>query len=202
MESKKYLAGYIAGGLLLINSVKAAELFIEYKDWQIVKDNILKNNIFQLRTKSALSRICSEVISRLKHLSTNELEFLVIAVYQEQGYLLWIAICRRYKIIAEFALEVLRANFLKMDLTLYSESFDFFFESKVEYNPELESIRDSTKYKMKQVLFKMLKEAEIVNEVNLINQIFISKDFYRAIQQDKKEDILYLPIYEPNAKGI
>ncbi len=55
------------------------------------------------------SRKCREIVSRLQTLNDEELRFLVGADNREQGYMLWIAACRRYTFIGEFAVEVLRS---------------------------------------------------------------------------------------------
>jgi hypothetical protein len=147
---------FITGSLFRHESVKLAALYIDLGDWNSVRDKVIAENLLQTRTLNTLKRVCLEVISRLRTLSPGELECLVEGSHQEQAYLLWLAVCRRYRFIADFAVEVLRERYitLKGDLTL--DDFDSFFNRKSEWHLELDEITPSTRGKLRQVLFKML----------------------------------------------
>ncbi len=115
----KYLMSFSTGGLFLAESARIAELFLRLEDWSLVKKQVHASNLLQARTQSSLNRVCREAISRLKILSNQELRFLVEANRQEQGYLLWIAVCRRYDFLGDFAIEVLRKlPFMETDLPM------------------------------------------------------------------------------------
>jgi hypothetical protein len=93
-------------------------------------------------------------ISRLRTLGPDELEFLVAASHQEQAYLLWLATCRQYRFIADFAVEVLRERYITLKNDLTHEDFDSFFNRKSEWHEELDRIAPATGSKLRQVLFK------------------------------------------------
>ena len=44
------------------------------------------------------------------------------------------------------------------------EDFDVFFNSKLQWHEELEGIAETTRHKLRQVLFKMLVEANFINK--------------------------------------
>ncbi|MEP6957936.1 MAG: BrxA family protein [Nitrospirota bacterium] len=92
---------FTTGGIFHRESVKIATLYLELRDWDAVRDKVLSDNLLQARTRETSKRLCREIISRLNKLSSHELNLLVHATSQEQGYLLWIAVCRRYKFIAD-----------------------------------------------------------------------------------------------------
>ena len=112
MDNNKYRMSFTTGGLFHRESVKLAALYLDVGDWNSVRDKVIAENLLQTRTLNTLRRVCREVVSRLRTLTRGELECLVESSQQEQGYLLWLAVCRRYRFIADFAVEVLRERYM------------------------------------------------------------------------------------------
>lgn len=88
MNNDRYSTSFTTGSLFLRESVKLAELYLDLSDWNSVRDKVIVENLLQARTLNTLKRVCREVISRLKTLSSVELEFLIEGSHQEQAYLL------------------------------------------------------------------------------------------------------------------
>jgi hypothetical protein len=76
----------------------------------------------------------------------------------EQKQLLWLAVCKRYAYIREFSVEVLNEKYLRLDYELTEFDYDVFFSRKADWHIELDKLTDSTRKKLKQVLFRMLRE--------------------------------------------
>jgi hypothetical protein len=134
-------------------------------------------------------------------LNTEELGFLVEANHQEQSYLLWLAICRRYEFIADFAVEVIRERYISLKADLSNEEFDSFFYRKSEWHPELDQIQPATRTKLRQVLFKILREADLLTANNMINAALLSPRLLEVISKGPQTDALYFPVLEPDLKG-
>ncbi|MBF0232704.1 MAG: DUF1819 family protein [Desulfamplus sp.] len=196
----KYLMSFTVGGLFYQEAVSAADLYIKSKDWTNVREEILKTNLFQVRTQNSLERICREVLSRLKLLSPEQLKIIQDGSRQEQLQMLWIAVCKRYSFIRDFAIEVIREKFLLMDYALSEEDYAIFFDTKAEWHEELEKLKSSTKKKLKQVLFRILREAEITSEVNIILPSILTKRVTRALVSDKYELYIVLPVSDRDFK--
>jgi hypothetical protein len=193
---------FSTGGLFHAESVKLANLFLESRDWNSVRDNVISNNLLQSRTLSTSKRNCREIISRLKHLGPNELDLLVDGSPQEQGYLLWIAVCRRYRFIADFAIEVLRERYITLRSDLCHEDLDSFFNRKSEWHTELDEIRPATRNKLRQVLFKILREADLLTANNTINAAMLSPRLLDAIPRGCRRDVLFFPTFESDLRGM
>ena len=178
-----------------------AALFLEFGNWDTVRNTILTENLLQTRTLTSAQRVCREVISRLKTLNPSELDLLVQGTAQEQGYLLWIAICRCYKFIADFAVEIIRERYLGLKIDLHYEDFDSFFNKKSEWHPELDTIQPATRNKLRQVLFKILRDAELLNANNTINTALLSPRLLEAIPSGNRRDILFFPMSPPALEG-
>ena len=202
MNTVKYSMSFTAGSIFFQESVKFAELYLEFGDWDETKNYIIHQNILQARTLNTSKRICTEIISRLKTMNKQELEFLLDSSSQDQAYLLWLAICRRYQFIGDFAIEVLRERFISLKTDLNYIDFDSFFNQKSEWHVELENIKSSTRNKLRQVLFKILREADLLTENNLINVATLSPSLIEIICQNDKREILYFPLFESNLQGM
>lgn len=198
----RYSKSFTTGSLFHRESVKLAALYLELGDWNAVRDKVISNNLLQTRTLNTLKRVCREVISRLKTLSIEELDFLVEANPQEQGYLLWLATCRRYRFIADFAIEVLRERYITLKTDVNHEDFDSFFNRKSEWHAELDAIQPTTRNKLRQVLFRILREAGLLASNNIINAAILSPRLLNAIPHNNRRDVLFLPVFESDLKGM
>jgi hypothetical protein len=202
MKTDRYTMSFTTGGLFHHESVDLAALYLELGDWDTVREKVIADNLLQTRTISTLKRVCQEITSRLKMLNHTELEFLVEGSRQEQGYVLWLAVCRRYQFIADFAAEVLRERYITLKADLSPEEFDTFFNRKSEWHLELDEITPATRSKLRQVLFKMLREAELLTSNNMINGAMLNQRLLELIQQGSREDVLYFPVFQSDVIGI
>lgn len=190
----KYTMSYTACSLVCAETKKVAELYLEERDWKKVAKIAFDTNLLQYRTQNALKRTLSEIISRLKKLPEEALSILVDGTPYEQNQILWLAICLRYSFIYDFAIEVVKEKYNLMQSKITQLDYDAFFNSKLNWHDELDKLTDSTRYKLKQILFKMLKEAEIVDSDNCILTTFVSP---RVIEIINNYDSKYLGIF-PN----
>jgi hypothetical protein len=89
----------------------------------------------------------------------------------EKSILLWIAVCRRYRFIYDFSVEVIREHLLNLNYHIEHSDFEVFFSSKLNIHEELGDISISTKRKVRQVIFRMLREADLLNKDSKLNTI-------------------------------
>jgi len=196
MKADRYSMSFTTGGLFHRESVRLATLFMELGTWDAVRDRVLSENILQARTQNTAKRVCREVCSRLKTLEPKEFELLINSAPQEQGYLLWLAVCRRYKFIADFAVEIIRERYLSLKADLHYEDFDSFFNKKSEWHRELEEIKPVTRNKLRQILFKILREAGLIGSDNSIIAAMPSPRLLDVISRESRRDLLLFPIFE------
>ncbi len=202
MKNDRYSMSFTTGTLFYRESVRLATLFVDLKDWKIVRNTVLADNLLQARTQNTSKRVCQEIISRLKTLSVQELELLNKGTSQEQAYLLWLAICRRYTFIGDFAVEIIRERFISLKTDLSNEDFEAFIHKKSEWHSEIDAIQSSTRSKLRQVLFKMLREAELLTVNNTINAALLSPRLVQVIAHHQRQDLLFFPVFESDLQGF
>lgn len=191
----RYALSFTSGALLTREAVIAAPLFLEVRDWDLVRDRLRAENLLQARTASSGFRLAREVAQRLAVLTDPELELLREASPSERGHLMWVAACRRYSFIGDFAEEVVRERFLLLTPTLNYGDFDSFVLEKALWHPELLEVKDSTLQKLRSTLFCMLTEAGLLVSGEIVNAA-LSERIREALNAQIPSDLRYLPTRE------
>jgi hypothetical protein len=119
--------------------------------------------------------------------------FLDEADRGDQLALLWLATCRAYRFVREFAVEVLRERYLSFQLDLSLESFDILFAAKAEWDDGLAKICVSTQAKLRQVLFRMMREAHVLSADNRILSAYVTPRLKALIADRDRQDLLIFP---------
>lgn len=190
----EYRLSFTTGGLFWSESVLLIKLFFEESDWGIIRENVIEQDLLQVRTRAAGVRISREIIARLKEFSDQELEYFTEATSPEQLWLLWIAVCRHFNLVREFAVEVLRENYLTLKHTVDHRDFDAFFNRKAQLSDEIESLKDSTRRKLRQNLFRMLREADLLTKNGLISPPILPGRLIELVAEKDYRDLEVFPV--------
>lgn len=201
-SNKKYSMSFTTGGLLYNESLTIAELFSELNDWNSVQSKALETNVLQHRTINSAKRTCREIIGRLKTLTSEEIRLLIEGTRQEQIHILWLAICKRYRFINDFAVEVIREKFLSFNNSLTRDDYDSFFNTKAEWHEELNALTEATRNKLRQIAMKMLREVGIISKSNTINPALLSPRFVNVILRDSREFLAVFPVSDSDIKNV
>lgn len=194
MAADTYSFSFTTGSLFFQESVEVATLFLRLRNWTSVRDAVLTDNLLHFKTTNSLKRVYREVASRLKLLCEAELNLLVCGTAQEQAHVLWIAVCRRYQLIADFAREVVRERYINFKTTLDHGDFDVFFNRKAEWHSELDRVADTTRVKGRQIVFKMLKEVGLLTFDCYINSTILSARLLQSLPAQRREDVFWFPV--------
>lgn len=197
-----YNMSFTAGGLFIRESIELANLFLKSGDWKTVKDHARKVNLIQSRTASSSERICREICLRLEELHEAELKILIEGSLQEQQQILWVAICRRHRFIYEFASEIIREKYLQINLDLRPEDYDAFFNAKAQWHDELEQLTESTRNKLRQVAFRMLREADLLTKNNIINPVMLTPQVAQTVGSQSPDDLRIFPLSDRDIREL
>ena len=69
-----------------------------------------------------------------------------------------------------------------------------FFNAKAAWHPEMERLTTGTRDKQRQVVFKMMREAELLTNDNLIVPALLTPRVVDVIAQDSVEHLSIFPI--------
>ena len=190
----KYRLSFTTGGLFWSESIDLIDRYLQEGDWDSLRTAVVSEDALHVRTRAASMRISREIISRLKELSEKELSFFKNASTQEQLWMLWVAVCRRYSFIHEFAVEVLRENYITLRHKVDHKDFDTFFHLKAQVSDEVEALKESTRRKLRQNLFRMLREVDLITESFLITPPILTAQFIELISEAGMTELDIFPV--------
>ena len=194
MKNGTYKLSFIGASIALNGSVKIAEVYLRLKDWEAVREEVFAKNLLQARTRSSLQRSFQELVPRLQLLTEAQLELLVAGNHQEQRQLLWFAICKRYAYIREFAIEVLREKYLSLDYEVTEFDYEAFFNRKADWHEELDRLKESTRTKLRTMLFRMLRDAELITTDHLIIPAVLSRRVIEVLASEAPTGFQIFPM--------
>ena len=110
-------------------------------------------------------RMVSEFKKRIDNLTVNQQELLLNSNFSNQKQLAFLSACKTYSLLRDFVIEVVREKFLIMDYNLTETDYISFIRRKEINHDELATLTDQTQAKVKQVIFKILEQAGIIDNV-------------------------------------
>ena len=167
---------------------------------QLVED-MLEVSADGRKLAADLAHSIREIVNRLKCLSNDELEVFVEGERSEQAALLWLAACRAYRFIREFAVEVLNERFLSLRTDLAYDDFDTFLAAKAEWSPKLATLSSTTQAKLRAVLFRLMREAEILSSDDRIPGSILSRRVLTMIHAGNPDELRFFPGAERQMGG-
>lgn len=192
-QDRPYLMSFGTGGLYVNESVAIARLHQSGSDWDDTAASALETGAFPVRKISSARRSIREIVNRLQRLSDEELSLFQDGSRNERAALLWLAACRAYRFIGEFAVEVLNERYLSFRTDLTYDDFDNFFTAKEEWSPKLAGLSSSTRAKLRAVLFRLMREAEIVSPDDKILGAMLSARLVALIRNGNSGELRFFP---------
>ena len=110
-------------------------------------------------------RMVSEFKKRIDNLTVNQQELLLNSNFSNQKQLAFLSACKTYSLLRDFVIEVVREKYLIMDYNLTETDYISFIRRKEINHDELANLTDQTQAKVKQVIFKILEQACIIDNV-------------------------------------
>ena len=189
----KYRLSFGTGNAYINECNLILKKYLENKDWEGTEKYTIENNILQTNTLSSAKRIFRETSLRLKSLSHQEQEFFIRSNYLDQSILIWIAICRTYKFIGDFASTIIIEKFNSYQLEMEYSDFNYFFENQQFFHEELRTLKDSTRKKLRQVIFRIMKDLNIISKNKEITPLLPSIELKEVTKSTRKDLKLFLP---------
>lgn len=189
-----YKMSFVTGGLFLNESIEVARIHVPGEAWEETIRRALEHGVSSLPKAASRRRTLREIVNRISTLDDKELSYLVEdADRQDQQALLWLATCRAYRFVREFATEVIHERFLSFKLDLPLESFDVLFEAKAEWDEALNGISATTRAKLRQVLFRMMREASVITAESRILAAYVSPQLKAMLARNCPSDLDLFP---------
>jgi len=192
-----YLMSFGTGGLYLNETLAVAALHEPGASWEETAIRAREAGAFPVRKASSAKRTIREITHRLRCLDAEELRLLLAGDRDDQLALLWLATCRAYRFIAEFAEEVVVDRYQSFRTDLTYDDFDAFFAGKSEWSDKLAGISRTTRDKLRAVLFRLAREAGIIGRDDRIRGAMLSGRLIALIEHKGAGELRFFPGAQP-----
>jgi hypothetical protein len=182
-----YNLGFTAASLRPELARLIAEHYTATHSWVDTKERVLASNALQCRTSSSAIRLERELRQRLQTLNEDQITLLVEGTADDCAAMAWLAACKYIPFAFEFASEVLREKLALHDQILRNSDYEGYLEGKALLHPEIGRLTPTSRSKLRQVLLRMLQEANVLelgNALGTIHRPVISSKVVRAIVSD------------------
>ncbi|TQD38996.1 DUF1819 family protein [Haloflavibacter putidus] len=179
---EKYDFGFTALSLRVKELVKVAMVNKNKRNFDIIQE------IGQGKTSSG-KRFLIEINKRLDSLNEQQIDILLNGDFYEQKQIAFLAMCKVYGFIRDFVIEVCREKVLVFDYTLTEGEYRSFFRRKLETYYKMQNFTEATNEKIRQVLFRTLVEAGIIDNTKNkeIQPQLLDSKLMRVIANDDKK---------------
>lgn len=192
--SRPYRMSFTTGGLFLNESLEVARLHREGESWEHTAKRALDQGTTTLPKSASNRRSLREITNRLRMLNEDERQFLLEdADRADQQAILWLATCRAYRFVGEFATDVIGDRYLSYQLDLPLSAFDVALNNKAEWDEGLAGLSASTRNKLRQILFRIMREAGILSQENRIQASIMSSRLKQMMHNNNPGELAYFP---------
>ena len=188
-----YSLSFTGSALRKAESILLARCFLDVKDWQSVRKSAIEDNLLMIDSPSSRKRIAAELIKRLRNLTTEELDYLAETIPSEQSLLLWVAVCRTYQLAEDFSREVITHRFRGLCATITPGSIESFFDEQAVIHPELRSLSEQTRVRLRNQFLQMVKEAGLIDDKNQVQQVFLPQRLEALLKTAARDEAALFP---------
>mgnify|MGYP001771589366 CR=1 FL=1 len=193
---KKYSMSFTTAGLLRKETIALASLYLDSGDWINIHERVMIDNVLQMKARSSRHRIFSEIKARLECLNNTEKQILCSPSSSDVDVILWLALCRCYPFIGDFAREVLREKFITLQRYIDFSDYALFVERESAFHPEILNLRDSTSRRLRQMLFQFLRGCGMLSRDNMIQPVIFSPVVDSLFCSGDPSEIQYYPVIQ------
>lgn len=148
---------------------KVLNLFDEFRDWDVVSKLVIEGNYLQKGTLSTRKREFAELKKRLSAVNDDWIDFSKNATSDEMRLFVLFLCAKSYRLIFEFLSEIVRVKILTFDYKISNSDYERFIESKRANSEKLQKCTDLTLAKIKQVIFKILEQTKLIDDIKTKN---------------------------------
>jgi hypothetical protein len=162
-RNKRYHGDIVAGSLLMAESRQIAQLLLKNVDTVQWHKAIVIDNILQKRSSAAAIRQARLIKNRLILMDKNLWQLVYDGSSEVSTQALLAASIKHSHLVGDFMDIVLRQHWQTFIDKICVNDWKRFLESCAQIDPKVDIWKESTKAKIKQVLFRILAEAKYID---------------------------------------
>jgi len=202
MPDAAYRLSFTTGGLLRAEAVAVADVLLSLGDACAARGRAVEQNLVQQRTTASTVRVTREVFQRLAALPPTGVELVARGSVDDTRHVMWLAACLRYRFLRDFGREVVRERYTSGWSLLAYEDFDTFWNVQASWVDALRDAAESTRVKLRQNTFRMLREAGLLSTDHRVLPIVPSPTTVEVVTATSLELLLSFPIDNAQAATL
>jgi len=182
VAEKKYNFSFTAASLRTRELTLVAKHVLEHPIEDI--EGVLGNG-----KRATGKRYFVEMVKWLNVLTNEQQALLLTGSFNVQKEITFIAVCKNFAFIRDFIIEVIREKHIVFDYEITNGDYLSFFRRKAENHPEMDKLTEVTQNKVRQVTFKILEQAGLINNIKskMIQPQIIEPQTKKVILNDNSE---------------
>lgn len=173
-EKKIYSGDIVAGSLLMEESRKVAALLIDNVDSQGWYKAIVLENTLQKRGPATARRQSHLIKARLSLMTRDLWQLIVKGSSETTSHALLAASIKQSRLVGDFMDTVLRQHWLTFTQKITVTDWSNYLEQCAQIDPHVKRWKESTRSKLRQVVFRMLAQARYIDSTRSCRLIPVS----------------------------
>lgn len=173
-ENKIYTGDIVAGSLLMEESRKVAHLLLDNLNPDEWHRAIVLDNVLQKRSPLAAKRQARLIINRLTTMDRELWQLVYDGSSEITAQALLAASIKHSRLVGDFMDIVLRQHWQTFTKKISVNDWNNFLDTCSQIDPQVDTWKESTRSKLKQVVFRMLAEAKYIESTRTCKLIPVS----------------------------
>ena len=171
---------------LIAETIAIAHEYKRLGNWDEVKKSASDQNLLNKVKQATFSREFREIKKRIDLLTEDQLDLLIYGSPDEMQAMVFVSLLKTYSFLFDFVVEIVRNKYFLFDNVMMDSDYTRFLNSKDIVHPELEALSEKTAKKVKQVIFTLLMQVELITKTKngLILKPYLSATSIKVIVQD------------------
>ena len=158
----RYRADITAGSLKVSESRVIADLLLQEAKPEDFQQALMRDNVLQKKNPVSARRQARLIRNRLEPMSRDIWLFVCDGSLDQAVHALFCAAIRQNRLLGDFLLTVVQEHHRTFKKSISSQDYHQFFQRCIQIKPDLAELSPSTIEKIRQVVFRILAEAGIV----------------------------------------
>lgn len=185
----KYSAGMMSVPFLFLETRKTAQQQIVGKSSEQIKQMVLEDNLYQMKSLYRAERYFNVIRRRLESLPLLLVDVMANGELAQAKQVLIIAIMRTDLLFSEFMYEVFRTELILGSPELEDKKINLFFDEKIRQSDMIRQWKDTTVAHLKQYYVRILFEAGLLSGIKPPRRLLKAYFNEGIVQTMIKEDL-------------
>lgn len=191
-QNKLYNGEIVAGSLLVAESRGIAELLLKGEDPDSWREAVVTNNILQKRNPETARRQARLIKKRLLLMKPALWEMIVNAHADLATQAVMAAAIKHSRLLGDFMNNVIREHWRTFQKYISVSDWHHFMEICAQADPGVDNWSDSTRAKLKQVVFRILAEAGYIENTRslVLQPVSIEPELKNYLKSNAEDYVL------------